>query len=108
MSAAPDDRNGDRRWALAWLLLTLALAGHVIDEALTDFLSVYNPAVEAIAQQLPWLTLPVLTFESWISGLAIAVLNVAQVAFAQRFVLAVADVVRFDDLTGDDLLMNTS
>jgi hypothetical protein len=68
------------RWHSAWLLLTLALAGHVLDEALTDFLGVYNPAVEAIRESLPWLPLPTFTFETWIAGLVIAVLGLAALA----------------------------
>ncbi len=53
----------------AWLGLTLALALHVMDEALTDFLSVYNPAVRAIREWLPLLPLPTFTFEVWLAGL---------------------------------------
>jgi hypothetical protein len=33
-----------RKHGFAWIALCLALAVHVIDETLTDFLSVYNPA----------------------------------------------------------------
>lgn len=32
----------------AWVSLCIALAIHVADEALTDFLSVYNPTVRAV------------------------------------------------------------
>jgi len=38
------------RFGFAWVLLSLALTLHVIDEALTDFLSVYNPAVPSDSQ----------------------------------------------------------
>ena len=72
MSRALRSQNG--RWALAWLLLTLALASHVLDEALTDFLSVYNPTVESIRGRQPWFPMPTFTFESWISGLVLVVL----------------------------------
>lgn len=37
-----------RRFGTAWVALTLSLAVHVTDEALTDFLSIYNPTVQAI------------------------------------------------------------
>jgi hypothetical protein len=67
----------DRRWRLAWLLLTVALAGHVLDEASTDFLSVYNPTVEALRQNLPWLPLPTFTFGTWIAGLVVGILLLA-------------------------------
>ncbi len=53
--------------------MTLALAVHVADEALTDFLSVYNPTVEAIQARYPWVPLPTFTFEVWLGGLILAV-----------------------------------
>lgn len=68
------------RWHSAWLLLTVALAAHVLDEALTDFLSVYNPAVESLRETWPWLPLPTFTFEAWIAGLVIGVLGLAALA----------------------------
>src|SRR5215813_881373 len=58
---------------LAWVSLCLAFAAHVTDEALTDFLSVYNPAVQAIRQKLPFLPLPTFTFKVWLTGLIVAV-----------------------------------
>jgi len=57
----------------AWVALTLALGLHVADEALHDFLSVYNPTVLAIRQRLPWLPLPTFTFRVWLAGLISAV-----------------------------------
>ena len=54
----------------AWLALAAALAVHVADEALTDFLGVYNPAVRRIRSALPWLPLPTFTFPVWLAGLA--------------------------------------
>lgn len=82
LTAVPADRRPREhtRWHVAWLLLTLTLAGHVLDEALTDFLSVYNPAVESLRQNLPWLPLPTFTFEAWIAGLIAAVLLLAALA----------------------------
>jgi len=59
---------------LAWVTLCLALAVHVADEALTDFLSVYNPAVRALRQKLPFLPLPTFTFDVWLTGLILAVI----------------------------------
>jgi hypothetical protein len=58
----------------AWVLLCLALAAHVADEAMTDFLSVYNPAVQAIRAKLPLLPLPTFTFGVWLTGLILAVI----------------------------------
>lgn len=54
----------------AWLALAAALALHVTDEALTDFLAVYNPVVRKIRGRLPWLPLPTFSFRVWIVGLA--------------------------------------
>ena len=42
---------------------------HVVDEALTDFLSVYNPAVRAIRARFPFLPLPTFTLPYWLGGL---------------------------------------
>lgn len=60
-------------FGLAWITLSLALGVHVPDEALNDFLSVYNPAVQAIREKLPFLPLPVFTFNVWLTGLILAV-----------------------------------
>ena len=60
---------GASRFGLAWVALCGALAIHVADEALTDFLSVYNPAVRAIRTRFPFLLLPTFTFPVWLGGL---------------------------------------
>ncbi len=57
----------------AWLTLTLAIALHVTDEAITGFLSVYNPTVLRIREALPFVPLPTFTFQVWIGGLATGV-----------------------------------
>ena len=62
------------RFARAWVALALALGLHVADEALHDFLSVYNPAVRALRERLPWLPLPTFTFPVWLIGLILGVL----------------------------------
>ena len=53
----------------AWIALATALAVHVTDEALTGFLSVYNPTVLAIRETLPNFPMPVFTFRVWLGGL---------------------------------------
>lgn len=69
----------------AWLALCGALALHVADEAVTDFLSVYNPAVRAIRARLPFLPLPTFTFRIWLGGLiAVTVLLFALTPAAFR------------------------
>ncbi|HZI23293.1 MAG TPA: HXXEE domain-containing protein [Gemmatimonadales bacterium] len=64
-------------FGLAWGALCVALAIHVADEALTDFLSVYNPTVRAIRARVPFLPLPTYTFGVWLTGLIVAVLVLA-------------------------------
>jgi len=76
---------GASRFGLAWLALCAALAIHVVDEALTDFLSVYNPAVRAIRARFPFLPLPTFTFPVWLGGLiAVTVLLFALAPAAFR------------------------
>jgi len=66
------DQAANRQWGVAWLLLTLALAAHVVDEALNDFLAVYNPIVAEIRARWPLLPLPTITFRVWIAQLCLA------------------------------------
>jgi hypothetical protein len=61
-------------YGCAWVALCLALAIHVADEALTDFLSVYNPAVKALRQRWRFLPLPIFRFKIWLSGLIVALI----------------------------------
>ena len=53
----------------AWVALTVALAIHVTDEAITGFLSVYNPTVLAIRETFPNFFMPIFTFQVWLGGL---------------------------------------
>src|SRR5262249_36219174 len=74
-----------RGWA--WVSLCLALAVHVFDEAMTDFLSVYNPTVQAIRQRFSFFPMPVFTFEVWLTGLIAAIiilLLLSPFAFRQK------------------------
>jgi hypothetical protein len=61
----------------AWLWLVTALALHVIDEALTGFLDVYNPTVRALREGLGWFPMPEFRFDVWATGLAALVLGLA-------------------------------
>jgi hypothetical protein len=54
--------------------LCIALAVHVADEAAHDFLALYNPTAQALRAHVPWLALPVFSFQVWLAGLAVAVL----------------------------------
>jgi hypothetical protein len=68
--SSEQQRNARTRFGRAWLGLAGALALHVTDEALTDFLAVYNPAVRANRERWPWVPLPTFSFGVWIAGLA--------------------------------------
>jgi len=72
-------------FGFAWLALCVAFGIHVVDEALTDFLSVYNPAVRSIRARFPFLPLPTFTFRGWLTGLVLAVVVLASLTpFAYR------------------------
>ncbi len=58
-----------------------ALAVHVADEALTDFLALYNPTVLAIRERYPSLPLPTFTFEVWLSILIFSIVALVAVSF---------------------------
>ncbi|MBI1737689.1 MAG: hypothetical protein HYR58_00390 [Acidobacteria bacterium] len=68
------DEAAVKRHAWAWVALTLALAVHVADEALTDFLSFYNPMVTSLRERWSWFPMPTFTFEEWLTGLISAVI----------------------------------
>jgi hypothetical protein len=65
--------NPAQQFGLAWIALAAALALHVIDEAATDFLSVYNPIAREIRRRIPFLPLPTFTFGRWITGLCLGI-----------------------------------
>jgi hypothetical protein len=71
VSAAP--LGGTPRLGQAWLALCAALALHVTDEALTGFLSVYNPTVLALRSRLGWWPMPTFQFREWLIGLIVLV-----------------------------------
>jgi hypothetical protein len=55
-----------------WLLLCLAFALHVWDEAAHDFLSYYNSTVLALYGHFSWFPRMDLQFRSWLAGLLVA------------------------------------
>jgi hypothetical protein len=57
------------RWGLAWIGLCLALALHVVDEALNGFLGFYNPMVESLG-----LPMPTFAFKVWLTCLMVGLL----------------------------------
>jgi hypothetical protein len=75
----------DNKFGIAWLALCASLMLHVTDEALTGFLSVYNPSVLAIRQTIPWFPMPVFGFGEWLGGLIAAnIVLLALTPFAFR------------------------
>jgi hypothetical protein len=68
-----DSPGSTLKLGVAWILLCLALAAHVIDEAATGFLAVYNPTVLALKQQLGFWPMPTFEFQEWLTGLIAAV-----------------------------------
>ena len=60
-----------RRFGHAWVSLTVVLALHVGDEALTDFLSVYNPIVREARARIGWFPMPEFTYGVWLTGLCL-------------------------------------
>lgn len=63
-----------RTFGNAWIALCVAFALHVADEALTGFLSIYNPTVIALRQRYDWFPMPTFEFAGWLTGLSIALL----------------------------------
>jgi hypothetical protein len=68
----------------AWYVLVAVLAIHVVDEALTDFLSFYNPLVLTIRERIPYFPMPTFSFGPWLAGLIIAVVTLAVLGPAVR------------------------
>jgi len=66
-----------RRLGIAWIVMWAALALHVSDEAITGFLSVYNPTVTALRERFGFWPMPNFTFEGWLTGLAVGILILA-------------------------------
>jgi hypothetical protein len=66
--------NSIQGFGIAWLALAGALALHVIDEALTDFMGAYHRALPALRARFPFLPIPALTFSRWLAGLCLAIL----------------------------------
>ena len=60
--------------------LCAALAIHVVDEAVTDQLAIYNSAVQAIRTRYPAILLPTFSFSMFLSLLIFAVVALAGVS----------------------------
>jgi hypothetical protein len=72
-----------RGFGFAWLLLCMAFAFHVWDEATHDFLGYFNATVLALYGHFSWFPRMDMTFRGWLLGLLIAiVVLLALTAFA--------------------------
>jgi len=69
-----NSRQVDSGFGRAWFALTVAFTLHVIDEATTGFLQVYNPTVSAMRARWGWFPLPTFEFREWLVGLIAGVL----------------------------------
>lgn len=65
--------SSNRQLGIAWILLCLSLAVHVTDEALTGFLSVYNPTVIGFRAKFGFWPMPTFGFREWLTGLVAGV-----------------------------------
>ena len=75
----------NRAFGWSWLGLCAALALHVLDEALTGFLDVYNPTVLSLRESFGWFPMPVIRYDVWLRGLIGAVLGLSALSiFAFR------------------------
>lgn len=63
-----------RQWGNAWVVLAIAIALHVADEALTEFLPLYNSIVLSLRENYPWVPLPTFDFSIWLGGLIAGVI----------------------------------
>jgi protein-S-isoprenylcysteine O-methyltransferase Ste14 len=64
--------QADRAHAFAWIYLCAHLAAHVVEEAATGFLAVWNPVLAGWSQRTG-LPLPQFTFGTWLGVLIVAV-----------------------------------
>jgi hypothetical protein len=80
-SATPTtQRTAAFRLGIAWVGLWIALALHVTDEALTGFLSVYNPTVVALRARFGFWPMPTFEFREWLTGLALGIVFLASLS----------------------------
>lgn len=54
-------------------MLVVALALHVTDEAVTDFLPLYNSLISSLRESYSWVAFPTFSFSAWMAGLIVDV-----------------------------------
>ncbi len=62
-----------RTFGWPWFALTVAFALHILDEASTGFLNVYNPTVSALRERWGWFPMANFGFREWLIGLIVTV-----------------------------------
>ena len=50
----------------AWFALCVAFALHILDEATTGFLDVYNPTLSVLRERWGWFPMPTFEFREWL------------------------------------------
>lgn len=65
--------SSSNRLAVAWVLMVAAVALHVVDETLTDFLPFYNELVSNLKERIGFFPMPTFSFGIWLGGLIGAV-----------------------------------
>jgi hypothetical protein len=79
-----DQHSFQFRLGFAWIGLALALGLHVVDEATTGFLAVYNTTVIEARSRWSWFPMPTFAFNDWLFGLTafvILLLTLSPLAF---------------------------
>ena len=71
MPGAPDSARPPQ-FGYAWLALCLSFVAHVVDEATTGFLPVYNATVFEMRSRYAWFPMPTFEFRGWLAGLIVA------------------------------------
>ena len=69
------------RNVLAWVLLVTALALHVLDETLSDFLPFYNQTVTNLKEQIGFFPAPTFSFSIWLGGLISVIIVLYLITF---------------------------
>ena len=72
--ARVNSRSTTRAWGYSWIALVCALALHVLDEALTGFLPLYNGLITDLRASYRFIPFPTFTFHVWLGGLIVGIL----------------------------------
>jgi hypothetical protein len=67
--------------SVAWILLCLTLAIYIIDEAAGKLLPIYNRPPQSLSEHIPFLHLPDLTFEIWLTTIVMIFVMLFSLSF---------------------------